>query len=231
MGPGDPELVTLKAVRILAGAPVVAFFAKRGQRGHARAAADGLLARDVTELRLDYPFTVEIAHDHPDYVAAIRFFYDEAAARIEAQLAARKDVALLCEGDAFLYGSAMYVFDRLRMRHACRIVPGVAGMAGAWSAAQAPIAQGDDVLTVIPGTLDADRLRLVLSGSDAAVIMKVGRNIGKIRAALALAGREDAVYVERATMAGERTLKLGEVGEGPAPYFSMVLVPGRRRAR
>jgi len=232
MGPGDPELVTLKAARILGAVPVVAFFAKRGQSGHARRAAEGLLASGVEELRFDYPFTTEVPPDHPDYAAAISVFYDEAAAQIGVHLAAGRDVALLCEGDAFLYGSAMYVFDRLGGRHPCEIVAGVTGMAGAWSAARRPIAQGDDVLTVIPGLLDETQLVRHFSGSDAVVIMKVGRNLGKIRAALALAGRaDDAVYVERATMAGERVLALAAVGDGPAPYFSIVLVPGRRGAR
>jgi len=139
---------------------------------------------------------------------------------------------LLCEGDPFFYGSSMYLFDRLRDNYAHEIVPGVCAMSGCWAAAGTPIVHGDDVLTILPGTLDGDSLTAHLRACDGAVIMKVGRNLEKIRSALASAGlAERAIYVERGTMAGQRVLPLADVIENDAPYFSLVLIPGRQRKR
>lgn len=231
MGPGDPELMTLKAARLLAAADVVAFFAKRGQQGHARRIAEGLLREAAEELRFEYPYTTELPADHPRYVVELAACYDAAAEVIGARLAAGRDVALLCEGDPFFYGSAMYVFDRLAPHHRTVVVPGVTGMSGCWTVAATPIAHGDDIFSVLPGTLDEGELAERLGACDAAVIMKVGRNLGKIQEAVRRAGLlSRAVYVERGTMPGERVLPLADVTEA-APYFSLVLIPGRQRAR
>ena len=231
VGPGDPELMTLKAARLLRAAPVVAYFARRGRPGRARAVVEGFLARDATELRLEYPFTTEVALADPAYAAAMTLFYDDAAASIAARLA-DGDVALLCEGDPFFYGSAMYIHDRLAEKHALAVVPGVPAMAGAWAGAGLPMAHGDDVLTVLPGTLDEDSLVRHLTAGQATVIMKLGRNLPKIRAALARADRaRDAVYVEHATTPAARTLPLAALDTAPAPYFALLLVPGRRQPR
>ncbi len=232
LGPGDPELVTVKAARVLGSVPVIAYFAKRGRAGHARAIAQAHLRPGTEELRFEYPFTTEIPVDDPRYLAGIGQFYEHCAGRLAEWLDAGQDVALLCEGDPFFYGSSMYLFDRLRDSYAQEVVPGVTGMSGCWTGAQTPVAHGDDILTVLPGTLDADRMAERLAGCDAAVIMKVGRNLPKIRAALARAGLADrALYVERGTMAGERVLPLSEHDGSPAPYFALVLVPGRQRPR
>jgi precorrin-2/cobalt-factor-2 C20-methyltransferase len=159
-------------------------------------------------------------------------FYEAASTTVAARLDRGVSVALLCEGDPFFYGSAMYLFDRLSPRYAHEVVPGITGMSGAWARAGVPMTHGDDVLTVLPGTLDGADLALRLRDTDAAVIMKVGRNLPKIRRALAEAGRAaHALYVERGTMAGERIAPLADIEDGPAPYFSLVLVPGRRGAR
>jgi len=231
LGPGDPELMTLKAARIIGGAAVIAFFAKRGRAGHARTIAAGQINPAAEELRFDYPYTTEIAVDDPRYIGEIAAFYEDSAARVAARLEAGLDVALLCEGDPFFYGSSMYLFDRLGAFRS-EVVPGVTGMSGCWTRAGMPMTHGDDVLTVLPGTLDEDRLATRLAGCDAAVIMKVGRNLPKIQAALLRAGlTERAVYVERGTMGGERIVPMAELDGSPAPYFSMVLVPGRQRPR
>ena len=140
-------------------------------------------------------------------------------------------MALLCEGDPFFYGSSLHLLDRLGTFRS-EVVPGVTGMSGCWTRASLPMTHGDDVLAVLPGTLDEDDLAARLRGCDAAVIMKVGRNLPKIRAALLRAGQaERAVYVERGTMPGERIAPLSDLDGGPAPYFSMVLVPGRQGPR
>ncbi len=232
MGPGDPELLTLKALRLMRAAPVAAFFAKRGRTGHARTIAGTLLHPDVVELRFEYPYTTELSVDDPRYAAGMGVFYESCAMRVAAHLDAGRDVALLCEGDPFFYGSSMYVFDRLRHAYPHQTVPGISGMSGCWSAAALPITHGDDVFCVLPGTLDEESLSARLAGCDAAVIMKVGRNLAKIRRALARAGRaEQAVYVERGTQPGQRIAALADLAGRDAPYFSMVLVAGRRRPR
>jgi precorrin-2/cobalt-factor-2 C20-methyltransferase len=234
VGPGDPELLTLKAVRILGAVPVYAFFAKRGRPGHAAGIARAHLRPDAEALRFDYPFTTEHPPDHPEYRFAIDAFYEQAAGALARRLDAGLDVALLCEGDAFFYGSAMYVFDHLAGRCRHQVIPGVTGMSGGWARAGLPMTQGDDVLSVLPGTLDQAALSDRLAATDAVVIMKVGSHLQKIRAALAAAGRTgEAVYVERATMAEERILRLSELPDDgrKAPYFSLILVPGRKRVR
>ena len=232
MGPGDPELLTLRAARILATAAVVAFFAKRGRPGHARTVASAHLNPAAEELRFEYPYTTEIDVDDPRYEPGIRAFYEAAAGHVAARLDAGRDVALLCEGDPFFYGSAMYVFDRLRTAYPTVVTPGITSMSGCWAQARLPMTHGDDVLTVLPGTLDAEALAARLAGSDAAVIMKVGRNLPKVRAALASAGLADrALYAERGTMPDGRTMPFARMVDDRAPYFSLVLVPGRQRTR
>jgi precorrin-2/cobalt-factor-2 C20-methyltransferase len=226
MGPGDPELLTLKAARVLAAAPVVAFFAKRGEPGHARTIAAGHLRAGAEELRLDYPMTTELAASDPAYGAALAGCYARAATMLGARLAAGQDVALLCEGDPLFYGSAIHLIERLAAAHPIAVIPGVSGMSGAWSAAGLPMVRGDAALAVLPATLPEDALAARLAGRDAAVILKLGRNLPRVRAALARAGRTArALYVERGTMAAERILPLAALDDEAAPYFSLVLVP------
>jgi precorrin-2/cobalt-factor-2 C20-methyltransferase len=227
VGPGDPELLTLKAVRWLGTCTTAAYFAKRGHTGHAARIAEAHIPPGTERLRLEYPYTTEIAATDPEYAVAMARFYDQAAADCARRIEAGGQVALLCEGDPFFYGSAMHVFERLR-HCACQVVPGVTGMAGAWAAAALPMAQGHDHLSVLAGTLSEANLVARLAQCDAAVIMKTGRNLPKIRRALEQVGRaRHAVYVERATMLGQRILPLAELQE-PAPYFSLILVPGWR---
>ncbi len=232
LGPGDPELMTLRAARLLAESPVVAFFARSGAPGHARTIAGDRLRPDVVELRLEYPFTTELDVSDPRYGREITAFYDREAERLADHLRAGRDVALLAEGDPFFYGSSMVLFDRLHARFPASVVPGVTGMSGCWAEARLPMLHGDDVLSVLPGTLSEDRLAERLRAADAAVVMKLGRNLPKVRAALERAGlTERALYVERGTMAGSRIVPAASLPEGRAPYFSLVLVPGRQRSR
>ena len=228
-GPGDPELLTLKAVRAIADADVLAFFAKAGGNGNARAIVAGHVRPDVTELPLLYPVTTEIEKDHADYKDAIRVFFNEAAGRVAAELAAGRTVAVLSEGDPFFYGSYMHLHVRLAHRFQTEVIPGVTAMSGCWSAAGVPLMQGDDITTILPGTLPEAELAARLAGTDAAVIMKVGRNLPKIRRALNAAGRlGTAIYVERGTMEDALALRLADKADDRAPYFSVVLVPGWR---
>jgi len=230
-GPGDPELLTLRAVRLLGSVPVVAYFAKRGRLGHAHRIAAAHIPATAEKLRFEYPYTTEIPVDDPRYEPALTGFYTDSAALLAARLSAGQDVALLCEGDPFFYGSAMYLFDRLSARFPTAITPGITAMSGCWSQAMQPMTHGDDVLTVLPGTMDAAEMTRRLRDTDAAVIMKVGSNLPKIRTALddaGLTGR--ATLVERGTMPDGRMVPMAEAGAA-APYFSLVLVPGRQGAR
>ena len=236
VGPGDPELMTLKSVRVIQQSAVVASFCKRGRPGHARSIALAHVGSNGSgqsrEIRFEYPFTVEVDVGNPRYLAEMGNFYEACAAELAACLAQGDDVALLCEGDPFFYGSAMYLFDRLRSEFRTEIIPGITGMSGAWSRAASPMVHGDDLLSVLPGTLPEDELVARLQTSEACVIMKLGRNLPKIRAALARAGvAERAIYVERGTMAEEIIVPIVALDRSPAPYFALVLVPGRQGAR
>lgn len=230
LGPGDPELLTVKAVRLIQAAPVVAFFAKAGRRGNARKIVDRWLLETSEELPLYYPVTTEISFDDPRYIAELGAFYEASAALIAARLATGQDVALLSEGDPLFYGSFMHLFVRLRTRFAVTIVPGVTALSGCLAAAQTPATWGDDSLTVLPATLPLPSLTERLRGCNAVAIMKVGRNLAKLRAALSETGLLDrAIYVERATTESEIVLPLQQKLDDAAPYFAMVIVPGAGR--
>ena len=225
-GPGDPDLLTIKAVRAVERADVVAWFAKQGNASNARAIVASLLTAQIEE-QLGYPVTTEIDRRHDDYKAATSAFYAEAATRVAAHLDAGRNVAVLSEGDPLFYGSYMHIHVRLAPLYDTEVIPGITAMSGCWSQAGMPLVQGDDILSVLPGTLDEVDLRTRLSGTDGAVIMKVGRNLPKIRRAIEAAGRLDtAIYVERGTMANGHSIRLAEKTDDVAPYFAIVLVPG-----
>lgn len=232
LGPGDPELMTLKAARLIAAAPVFAHFRKRGRTGHARTIAASLISADAVEAAFEYPVTTEIDFRDEAYVGAIRDFYEACSSALRTHLDRGHNVALLCEGDPFFYGSFLHMYDRIKSSHSVIVVPGITGMSGCWTAANSPITYGDDVLTVLPGTLDQDELAARLKTTDAAVIMKVGSNLEKIRRAVKAAGRlDEAIYVERGSMHGEKVMPLASLGDNAAPYFSIILVPGGRGRR
>lgn len=231
VGPGDPELITLRGARLIGAASVVAYFCREKHPSQARTIAQAHIGPKAEELRLVYPFTTEVSVNDPAYHHNMSAFYDQSAERLAEVLATGRDVTLLCEGDPFLYGSAMYVFDRLRLRCNTQIVPGIMAMNGCWGQAQTPMTHGDDVLCVLPATLPEAELAGWLERADAAVIMKIGRNMPHVRQAITRSGRmEDAVYVERGTQGAQVITPLAE-REGGAPYFSLVLLPGRKRVR
>lgn len=230
VGPGDVRLLTLRAAGLVRSVDVLAYFAKRGRKGNARTIASALVVDGREELRLEYPVTDEIPVDHDDYQSQISDFYTATAAAIEAHLGNKRSVGLLAEGDPFFYGSFMHMWRRLDGRFPVEVVPGVTGMSGCWTRANAPITWGDDILTVLPGTLDETILTERLKSSNAAVIMKVGRNLAKVRRAIEAAGlMSRAIYVERGTMPEERILPLAECPEETGPYFAMIIVPGEGR--
>lgn len=227
IGPGDPELITRKAERLIAAADVVAFHAGVRSSSHARRIAAHLIPADAVEEELRYPVTTGTT-DHPGgYVGALADFYDRCEERLATHLEARRDVVLLAEGDPLFYGSSMYLLDRFRDRFPVEVVPGVPAFAAATATIPAPLVRQDDVLTVLPGTLPEPELARRLADTDGAVIMKLGRTFAAVRSALEQAGRLDgAWYVERASQEAERWLPVAEVDPATVPYFSIVVVPG-----
>lgn len=229
LGPGDPDLISVKADRAVRAARQIAYFRKPGRPGQARRIVEGMLAPDAVEHPMEYPVTTEIPFDSPLYNDLLSAFYDDWAARL-AVLAEAGDVVVLCEGDPFFYGSFMHLYVRLKDRAAVEVIPGITGMAGCWHASGTPITWGDDVMTVLMGTLPEAELARHMAGSDALVIMKTGRNLPRVRRALAAAGRlADAWLIERGTMPGQRIARLAEVDDADCPYFAIVLVHGQGR--
>jgi precorrin-2/cobalt-factor-2 C20-methyltransferase len=216
VGPGDPELMTLKAIRILAAVPVIAYPAPDPGESAARAIAAEFIPAGRIEIAIRVPMRpgrmpVEI--------------YDRAAEAISGHLQAGRDVGVLCEGDPFFYGSFMYLHDRLARRFPCTIVPGVTSLTACAAASGKPLVRREDVLSVLPATLPDAQLQRRLADSDAAAILKVGRHLPRLRemlARLGLSGR--AIYVAHATRPDERVVPLSELADDEAPYFSMILI-------
>jgi len=227
VGPGDPGLLTLNAIAALSEADVIAHLAKTGNASNARTIAAKHFRPGVEELSLLYPVTTEIPKEDASYRETLRAFYDGAAAQIAAHLDRGHTVAVIAEGDPLFYGSYMHLHIRLARRYPTEVIAGVTGMSGCWSAIGEPIAQGDDVFTVLPGTLPEYELERRLADADAAVVMKIGRHLAKVRRALDRAGRlERAIYVERGTMTNAAIMPLIDKLDTYAPYFAIVLVPG-----
>jgi len=225
VGPGDPELITLKAARLIEAADVVAYHCARHGRSVARGIAAAHLRSDQVEEVLVYPVTTE-ATDHPGgYQGAIDEFYAEAARRLAAHLDAGRDVVLLAEGDPLFYGSYMHMHKRLAPHYRTEVVPGVTSVSAASAALRQPLVERDEVLTVLPGTLPREELARRLADTDSAAVLKLGRTFTTVRDAVAEAGRR-AFYVERATTDRERTAELADVDPASVPYFAIALLPG-----
>lgn len=221
VGPGDPELLTLKAVRLVSSAPVVAYPAAENRRSIARGIVEAHLREGQIELPLRFPLSGS--------TLPAQRFYDEAAEQLAAHLSDGRDVVVLCEGDPMLYGTFMYLYTRLASRFRTEIVPGISSITAAASMLGLPLAYRDDVLSVIPAGLPADILRARLEGCDAAVIMKLGRYFAKVRDVLRdLDLAQRSYYIERATMDAQRTAPLDEVDPDSVPYFSLIVVPSAR---
>jgi precorrin-2 C20-methyltransferase/precorrin-3B C17-methyltransferase len=227
LGPGDPELVTVKAARVIGEADVVAYHSARHGNSIARTIAEPYLRPGQAEEHFVYPVTTETT-DHPGgYAGAMEDFYREAADCIAVHLEAGRNVALLAEGDPLFYSSYMHMHTRLTSRFDAVIVPGVTSVSAASAATGMPLVQGDEVLTILPGTLPPDELRRRLADTDAAVVLKLGRSYPAVREALSAAGRLDrALYVERASTAAQKVLAAADVDETSVPYFSLAMLPG-----
>ncbi len=229
LGPGDPELMSVKSDRIIRGARHLAFFRKKGRAGQARNIVKDMLREDVIEYPMEYPVTTELHFGSDEYRTLMVDFYAEWAAKLEA-LAQDHDVVVLCEGDPFFYGSFMHLHTRLQGKVAVEVLPAIPGMVGCWNALDTPFTWGDDVMTVLMGTLPEKDLAQHMARSDALVIMKTGRNLPRVKRALTTAGRlNDAWLVEKGSMPDQRVARLAETDDADCPYFAIVLVHGQGR--
>ncbi|MFY0660584.1 MAG: precorrin-2 C(20)-methyltransferase [Shimia sp.] len=230
LGPGEPDLMSVRSHRLITNAKHVAFFRKAGRKGQARAIVDGMLPETAIEFPMEYPVTTEISVHDPRYNAALSAFYEEVTQHLIALAKSGEDVVVLCEGDPFFYGSFMHIYARVRDVVPTHVVPAITGMSGAWTATEAPITWGDDVLTVLMGTLDEEKLTRHMADTDALVVMKIGSNYDKVIRALKASNRYDEAWlVQFATMQKQSVQKLSETTDHGTPYFSIIVVHGQGR--
>lgn len=228
LGPGDPSLMTVRAVEVIRSADVIAYHCARHGRSIARSIAAAHIRPEQIEERLMYPITTETT-DHPGgYRGALDDFYAESAELLAAHLDAGRTVAVLAEGDPLFYGSYMHMHKRLADRYPAEVIPGVTSVSAAAARIGRPLVEGEEVLTILPGTLPEEELAARLATADAAAVMKLGRTFPAVRRALATAGRlADAHYVERATMEAERLDMIADVDPESVPYFAVAVLPSR----
>lgn len=223
IGPGDPDLITLKALKILNKAPVLAYPTLEDGDSLARAIVAPHLIGNQTEIPIRIPMAIE---RQPAQDA-----YDKAAIVLKSHLQNGQDVAVLCEGDPFFYGSFMYLFGRIAEDFPVEVVPGVSSLTACATALQAPLSARNDILTVLPAPLDTQTLRSRIEAADSVAIMKVGRHFERVRQLINHMGLSDkAHYIERATLQNEKIMPLNEVSENSVPYFSMILIHKRGQA-
>jgi len=230
LGPGAVDLMSVRADKLIKSCTFIAFFRKAGRPGHARQIVSEILPKNVKEYPMEYPVTTEIPFSDPRYKKVMVSFYDECCLHIKSVIESGEDVCVLCEGDPFFYGSFMHIYERLRFEVPIEVIPAITGMSAAWTATELPITWGDNILTILMGTLSKEVLVDKIRTTDAAVIMKVGRNLDKIRAAITLAEREnEAFIVEFAAMSNQSVSKLVEYNKGVAPYFSIIILHGKAK--
>lgn len=230
VGPGAVDLLSVRADKLVREAKYIAFFRKAGRAGHARQIASTLLSKDVIELAMEYPITTEIPLSDQRYSEVLSEFYKKYSNMIISLSQTGIDLVILCEGDPFFYGSFMHIYSRVKDKCPVEVVPAITGMSAAWTATDIPITWGDDILTVLMGTLDKTTLENQLQDTNAAIIMKIGRNLPKIKKALERTGRfYDAFIVEYAAMDKQTVQRLSDYNTETAPYFSIIILHGQGR--
>ena len=230
VGPGAVDLLSVRADKLVREAKYIAFFRKTGRAGHARQIASTLLSKDVIELAMEYPITTEIPLSDQRYSEVLSEFYKKYSNKIISLSQTGIDLVILCEGDPFFYGSFMHIYSRVKDKCPVEVVPAITGMSAAWTATDIPITWGDDILTVLMGTLDKTTLENQLQDTNAAIIMKIGHNLPKIKKALERTGRfYDAFIVEYAAMDKQTVQRLSDYNTENAPYFSIIILHGQGR--
>ncbi len=231
LGPGAIDLLSVRADRLLRQAQYIAYFRKQGTAGRARTLVASIID-DVApeEFAMDYPVTTEIPLGDPRYNQLLSEFYDSCTSHIASLSNAGHDVIILCEGDPFFYGSFMHLFTRLEADYPVEVVPGITGMSAAWTATSLPMTWGDDVMTVLMGTMDTQKMRDALAIADAVVIMKIGRHFNKVAGLLEQTGLASRAYIVcYAAMANQAIYRLSDYNDDTLPYFSIIVVHGQGR--
>ena len=225
LGPGDPALITLKSANLIKSSDYIFFFKKKNSESRAFSIVKEIIKEDAFKIALEFPITTEIDSMRKEYKDIIKNFYEQCVIKIDNILAKSFDICLLCEGDPFFYGSFIHIFQRLKERFDIEIVPGVTGMSGAWSSSKIPMVSGNEIMTIIMGTLDEEKLKIQIKKSDVLVIMKIGKNfkkIFKVLKELNLLGK--ACLITNATTKNEKIYKLDSINIETAPYFSIILL-------
>ncbi|WP_055075692.1 precorrin-2 C(20)-methyltransferase [Pseudanabaena sp. 'Roaring Creek'] len=221
IGPGDPELLTIKAHRILTSVPVIAYPTMESGKVLARAIVADFIRPEQIEVPMPLPFSVDRSSQP---------YYDIAAAKIAEHLSTGRDVAVLCEGDPMLYGSFMYIFNRLSDRFHTEVIPGISSTFASAAMLGAPLTYRNDVLSIMPATLEADILRDRLAVADAAIIIKLGRHFAKVKSVLEeLDLFSRALYIERATMPNQHIKPIASVTADEVPYWAIVMIPSQTK--
>jgi precorrin-2/cobalt-factor-2 C20-methyltransferase len=219
LGPGDPELLTLKGYRILQASPVIAYPKSPDGRCISRSIVADYLKPEQEEIAMDFPFRLEESSQPK---------YDYWAEVLAGHLQAGQDVAVLCEGDPFFFGTFMYLFNRLSDRFATEVIPGVSSVMASAGMLRTPLTYRNDIFTVLSGILPAETIAAQLKDTDAAVIMKLGRNFAKVYRVLEDVGMLDrALFIERATTKRQRIIPIREVDASQVPYFAMIVIPSQ----
>ncbi len=225
LGPGDPELITLKSANLIKSSEHILFFKKKNSESRAFNIVKNIIRDDAFKIGLEFPVTTEIDSSNKAYKDIMQSFYEQCVIKIDNILKKSFDICLLCEGDPFFYGSFIHIFQRLKKSYDIEIIPGVTGISGAWSSSKFPIVSGNEIMTILMGTLEEEKLKLQIKKSDVLVIMKIGKNfkkIFKVLKELNLLGK--ACLITNATTKNEKIYKLDSINIETAPYFSIILL-------
>ena len=225
LGPGDPALITLKSANLIKSSDYIFFFKKKNSESRAFSIVKEIIKDNAFKIALEFPITTEIDSMRKEYKNIMKNFYEQCVIKIDNILKKSCDICLLCEGDPFFYGSFIHIFQRLKERFDIEIVPGVTGMSGAWSSSKIPLVSGNEILTIIMGTLDEAKLKIQIKKSDVLVIMKIGKNFKKIFKVLKEQNLLDKAYlISNATTKKEKIYKLNTINAEIVPYFSIILL-------
>ena len=225
LGPGDPALITLKSANLIKSSDYIFFFKKKNSESRAFSIVKEIIKDNAFKIALEFPITTEIDSMRKEYKNIMKNFYEQCVIKIDNILKKSRNICLLCEGDPFFYGSFVHIFQRLKERFDIEIVPGVTGMSGAWSSSKIPMVSGNEILTIIMGTLDEAKLKIQIKKSDVLVIMKIGKNFKKIFKVLKEQNLLDKAYlISNATTKKEKIYKLNAINDEIVPYFSIILL-------
>lgn len=225
LGPGDPDLLTMKSFKIIRNSKYISFFKKKGNESRALNIVENIISNDAVKIALEYPITTEIDSTNKNYKLVLKKFYEESVSKLNFILKKPSNVCLLCEGDPFFYGSFIHIYERLKKEIEIEIIPGVTGMSGAWTATKIPMVLGKETMTVLMGTLSEEKLRTHVKNSDGIVIMKIGKNFKKILKVLREENLIDNAYlISNATTKNEKIYRLNKMSKETVPYFSIILI-------